>query len=475
MNVFCTIKEVPIMKKLLALVLCAAMVLSLVCVAGAVTFSDAGQIRMTNTEAVEVLSGLKIIGGMGNGKFAPNDTLTRAQAAKIITYMLLGETAAEALPAASASFSDVPTSHWSCKYVNYCAQQGIVSGVGNGKFNPNGKLTGYAFGKMLLVSGANFNADEEGLVGASWEANVNKLLKSERISMGVTVSANDLARQDACHLALNTLFYGEENDPYSTLAYKTFKLIRDHMKGPKTQYYRPQVIYSTENDGAYWEGTDMTVTASPFFYSANGSVSGGKLFTACCEREVANEQITLYRNGAQAITIPNTIAKGSSDPFDQDNLQNGTSLEVYYDAINDAYTFIVLGFRSAIITAVTPAVKDSSGNVIEPGEVSLSNGCVCQSSDFSEADVGQRVLTKGVSTTIREDFKTVNEIARGTVVKGKLTAAEAKSVTVGGKYYGILPKLATTTGETYLANGGQIGDEVSILVDSHNIVYDIWH
>ena len=78
------------MKKLIALVLAIAMVMSMVCFASAEEFTDADKIDQMNTEAVTVLSEMGIIAGMGDGTFAPQGTLTRAQAAKIICYMLLG-------------------------------------------------------------------------------------------------------------------------------------------------------------------------------------------------------------------------------------------------------------------------------------------------------------------------------------------------------------------------------------------------
>jgi len=57
--------------------------------AGKVEFADAANISDYAKEAVEVLSGLGIINGKGNGKFAPNDYATRAEAAKII-HLLRG-------------------------------------------------------------------------------------------------------------------------------------------------------------------------------------------------------------------------------------------------------------------------------------------------------------------------------------------------------------------------------------------------
>ena len=79
------------MKKLLALALCAVMLLSAIPFAGAASFKDSAKITIMNTEAVDVMSDLKIITGFPDGAFKPDDILTRAQAAKILCCVALGE------------------------------------------------------------------------------------------------------------------------------------------------------------------------------------------------------------------------------------------------------------------------------------------------------------------------------------------------------------------------------------------------
>ena len=131
------------MKKLLALVLALVMSMSLVTISNA-AFKDADKI--SNKEAVDVMAAVGVLAGYDNGEFGATDTLTRAQACKIIAYLDLGKDVAEALPAVQV-FSDLPASNWAAKYVAYCADAGYVSGVGDNKFAPDEKVTGYQFGK----------------------------------------------------------------------------------------------------------------------------------------------------------------------------------------------------------------------------------------------------------------------------------------------------------------------------------------
>lgn len=50
---------------------------------------------------------------------------------------------------AAPTFSDVPMSHWAYQYVERAADEGWVAGIGNGKFNPNGDVTGAEWYTMV--------------------------------------------------------------------------------------------------------------------------------------------------------------------------------------------------------------------------------------------------------------------------------------------------------------------------------------
>lgn len=46
-------------------------------------------------------------------------------------------------------FKDVPSTHWAYEFVNLLSSKGIIDGVGDGLFDPNGKVTRAQFVKML--------------------------------------------------------------------------------------------------------------------------------------------------------------------------------------------------------------------------------------------------------------------------------------------------------------------------------------
>ena len=81
-----------------------------------------------------------VLQGYGDGLLHLEDSLTRAQMATIL-YRLLDEKSIAAYETAEAAFTDVPADMWCSRYVSAIAKAGIVVGVGNGSFYPNGKLT----------------------------------------------------------------------------------------------------------------------------------------------------------------------------------------------------------------------------------------------------------------------------------------------------------------------------------------------
>ncbi|MBQ1250055.1 MAG: S-layer homology domain-containing protein, partial [Clostridia bacterium] len=85
-----------ILKRNLAFMLAMIMALSLTAFAGYEDYSDVEE--LTYVEAVDVLTELGIVEG-SDGALLPTGNLTRAQAAKLIAYTMLGKKAADALQA----------------------------------------------------------------------------------------------------------------------------------------------------------------------------------------------------------------------------------------------------------------------------------------------------------------------------------------------------------------------------------------
>lgn len=187
------------LKKTLCLVLCLAMMVGLCAFGASAAFTD--EEAITYKEEVDLLTGIGVINGMGDGSFNPTGTLTRAQAAKIICYLLGYEEVAES----TAPFTDVPATHWASGPIALCAAQGIVNGYGDGRFGPEDLLTAEQFQKMLLCA-LGYDAAVEGMEGPSWEIGVAKIVKKTNLTADIILNPMDkITRDEACKLAYNAL------------------------------------------------------------------------------------------------------------------------------------------------------------------------------------------------------------------------------------------------------------------------------
>ena len=81
-----------------------------------------------------------IVQGYSDGTYAPEGNVTRDQMAVFIARSIvtpLGDAGlANYTPPTTASFSDVPTSYWAFKYVEYCHAHGVVNGYSDGTYHP---------------------------------------------------------------------------------------------------------------------------------------------------------------------------------------------------------------------------------------------------------------------------------------------------------------------------------------------------
>lgn len=121
-----------------------------------VTFRDV--IGHKNQVAIEALAGRGIINGMGDGSFAPESGMTRAEFATIVVRAL------GLNPQANNAFSDVAANAWYAGFIGAASDNGIINGVGGGKFDPNAGITRQEAATMVAraakICGMNTDIDE---------------------------------------------------------------------------------------------------------------------------------------------------------------------------------------------------------------------------------------------------------------------------------------------------------------------------
>ena len=456
------------MKKLLALVLALVMSMSLVTISNA-AFKDADKI--SNKEAVDVMAAVGVLAGYDNGEFGATDTLTRAQACKIIAYLDLGKDVAEALPAVQV-FSDLPASNWAAKYVAYCADAGYLSGVGDNKFAPDEKVTGYQFGKMLLCA-LGYDATIEEMTGASWTIKVAKLMEKNSISKGTSkLGAAVLTREEAAQYALNALKATcvEYDEKGSTITAGDVTIITGAKKAQAVysgETYADDIVAGTPVDGKYtlqlgeklYKGDlkkDTSVTVDEFnrpldykwTYKTNDdvyTVAKTALFTYTAETSAKNMLKDLKGWYIGSVASANKITAESDIAAYANDTANGKVVELYGDKDNK-----VINATAVEIEYAVAEITDISTNKAGDVTYTLSYG----GSDITAkdwADDDKNTDTVKVYGKVAEDdivtFTTtgagtsadpyVQHIYPTTKVVGTQTQKTSDKITVSGTAYSV--------------------------------------
>ena len=473
------------MKKLLALVLALVMSMSLVTISNA-AFKDADSIDYK--EAVDVMNAVGVFVGDEKGNFNAKENLTREQAAKIIAYLELGSKAADAL-VGGATFTDVASSRWSAGFVGYCAQAGIVSGVGDSKFDPAGQLTALQFGKMLLVE-LGYDAKAEGMVGTDWAINTSKLMAGTKLMDGISGSVNQvLTREKAAQMCLNALeapmvTYDTKgstivvdgtkiNFGASVAKYETStvakdqniskekltsgeytvelgeKLYKDLKKNSTTDAFeRPATewMLKAKSIGTYADAADLSYTAT---------VEIGTIYSDLgLSKGIDDSKVTYYEDGRNlSSSWTQDIVKGSK----VEKGGNGTLLEVYYNDDAESLTVIAINTYVGKITAsykasttkdayVTFTAKTGAGSSYETDDSYSKDDIVLYTYSGKAGDAG------------------VKSMALAEKVTGKMNGFTAeKNVTVDGTTY---KKSANGTPITPGMNTS-VGKDVSVYLDQY--------
>uniref|UniRef100_UPI003AB70D83 S-layer homology domain-containing protein n=1 Tax=Dysosmobacter sp. TaxID=2591382 RepID=UPI003AB70D83 len=439
--------------------------------------------------AVDVMNAVGVFIGDEKGNFNAKENLTREQAAKIIAYLELGSKAADAL-VGGATFTDVASSRWSAGFVGYCAQAGIVSGVGDSKFDPAGQLTALQFGKMLLVE-LGYDAKAEGMVGTDWAINTSKLMAGTKLMDGISGSVNQvLTREKAAQMCLNALeapmvTYDTKgstitvdgtkiNFGASVAKYETStvakdqniskekltsgeytvelgeKLYKDLKKNSTTDAFeRPATewMLKAKSIGTYADAADLSYTAT---------VEIGTIYSDLgLSKGIDDSKVTYYEDGRnQSSTWTQDIVKGSK----VEKGGNGTLLEVYYNDDAESLTVIAINTYVGKITAsykasttkdayVTFTAKTGAGSSYETDDSYSKDDIVLYTYSGKAGDAGVKSMALAEKVTgkmngftaeknVTVDGTTYKKSANGTSITPGMNTSVGKDVTVYLDQYG---------------------------------------
>ena len=457
------------MKKFLSLVLALVMTMSLVTVsAGAKDFTDSTKIQYT--EAVDVMSAVKVIDGYTDGSFNPSATLTRGAAAKIICNLILGPTTASALVADAAPYKDVPTNHTFAGYIAYCQKKGIISGYADGTFKPANSLTGYAFMKMLLGA-LGYKAEQEGYTGPNWSIQVAKRALNIGLDDDLVGEFNGVKavnREEACLYAFNTLkatmveydknstvtvgniTIKEQSDAKEMANTAKTETIKDDNKMQFAEKYftdlklnsnahddfaRPanQWKVKAEEIGTYSLTPDATYTAKAKVSEIYKDLGLGST--------VKKADVTVYVDGVEDASQPACDIKKGDDKTKFGG--NGVLTEVFYDDDADTITITEVNTYVGTIAKSVKATSTKDAYVVVTPEKPISGKAPISANEEFETEA-KFEDDAYVLYTYSKDAQEIKSVALATKVEGTVTRAEndtdndkndAKALTIDGTKY----------------------------------------
>ena len=221
------------LKRALSLVMAAAMLIGMMVISASAVSSDfTDNDEIDHKEAVNVMVTLNVIDGKEDGSYYdPDGSLTRAEMAKIVAYVMNGGVEPVVGTKLVPTYSDIK-GHWAEKYIEYCTSMGIIAGDGAGKFNPGGTLTGEQAAKMFLTA-MGYNANVFGFVGNDWAINVGRYANEAGLydELGDITPSATITRDDAAQMAYNAI--------QATMMERTWQ--QDMTTGQLTETYRPWV------------------------------------------------------------------------------------------------------------------------------------------------------------------------------------------------------------------------------------------
>lgn len=192
------------MRKVLSFVLVLSLVLGSFSMAFAANEAQASLSDIAghaNEEAITVNFNLKIIDGMGDGTFAPDQQVTRAQFAAMITRALaIPESALAGYK--TTTFKDTTGYGWAVPYLAFCQSKGILVGDGAGNVMP-GRTVSANEAVTMIMRAVGYTNNSAALVGV-WPANYVSLAQNNNLYKDVAAAAG-VTRANAAQIIYNAL------------------------------------------------------------------------------------------------------------------------------------------------------------------------------------------------------------------------------------------------------------------------------
>lgn len=271
------------MKKCIAILISFMLVIVILCAQmplAAATFTDVGDLPCK--EEVELLAALGIVEGMSEETFAPEETLTRAEASAIICRLI----GAADFVVNEDMFSDVPFDHWAYNNIGTLSQLGIVNGVGDGLFAPEETLTYEQTVKLLVEAlGYRVKAESAGGYPAGYlqTASVLGILNETAPNADHTISRGTMAIMAANALTCDMLVRTAYGDEYVFVEQENASILKTYLHISKIKG-RITANYDERLSDVLQPKTDEVVFGHSTIYKLGESAAA----------EFVGQNVTLY-------------------------------------------------------------------------------------------------------------------------------------------------------------------------------------
>ncbi len=192
--------------KLIGLALCFCMLVGSAGAVGASVFFPDIDSSAPYAGSADLLKTLGVITGDPDGNFRPDDSLTRAEFAKVAVYVLGKQNEAMSNSGTSA-FSDLRADHWALKYINYAVKNALILGYPDGTFHPEENLS-YAQAITISLRMLGYATKD---VGSFWPDNYIQKAAALGLTDGLVFSPSDVISRGNMALILGRLFETEIN------------------------------------------------------------------------------------------------------------------------------------------------------------------------------------------------------------------------------------------------------------------------
>ena len=495
------------LKRALSLALASVMLMGMMVVgSSAASFPDVD--AKDNIEAIDVLETVGVMIGNENGDFEPDKNVTRAEMAVVMAKLLnLDYKYYET----TCPFNDVPD--WAKGWVGACAANGIVSGRGEGVYDPNATVTAVEAASMMMRALGYFQNAED--YDKGFEAST--VAQASRISLFANIDGNardPLNRNQVAQLALNTLearmveFTGEMGIEIPGVGNVGYNGKYDYRTGTESKYRA--IAEDGNKDSVGGEGQYYVQLGEQLYNGSLKKAGDTDAFGAPATRwSYKNTEIGKYADEADltytsevkikdiykdlGLSSPTTHctytedgvskAKANDGTTDLDNLTDKTSGEngigdakigakgsvtnVYYSegtSGNRVATIVIINYY----LAKADADYDTDDKSVDLTIYSEDNSSL----NVKDEDVSVSDVNKGDYLVVTiADGKVMTAVPAETVAEVEISSARDKDYVVADKKYeynGVSKSSGVALGNDYIVDS----DEYSLKDGAYNLYLD---